>query len=513
MNALLSDNVGAIAGAIQAAIDADTVSMAKTKARVGVGYYEGKHDILHNRIFYIDDNDNIKEDTFASNIRIPHQFHTEMVDQKAQYLLTNQVEHEVEDETFKDYLEEYYDEDFQVFLKEMVEGASCKGFDYAFARTTTEDRLAFQNADMLQTIPIYDDEYVLRRMLYWWDEDIIKEGRTVHVVHAQIWDETQVWFFRSDDRRAFVFDTSVAPNPRPHVIAQAEDGTFVGRSYGSIPFHKLKNNKSERTDLEPVKALIDDYDIMNCFLSNNLQDFAEAIYVVSGFQGDDFSKLRQNVKSRKVVGVGSGGTVDVKTVTIPVEGRKAKMEIDKENIYKFGMGFDSTQVGDGNITNIVIKARYTLLDMKASKIESYLRSLLKWCNQLVTEDINRRHGTAYKAEDVKFTIEPEVMANESDLANIELVEAQTKKTLIEAILSAAPKLDDDSILQLICEQFDLDWEEVKEQLETQEYTPGLAEGTDPEASPQPGDPANNNLAGLPAVPPAPNVGGIGNAGA
>ncbi len=53
------------------------------------------------------------------------------------------------------------------------------------------------------------------------------------------------------------------------------------------------------------------------------------------------------------------------------------MEIDKENIYKFGMAFDSTQVGDGNITNIVIKARYTLLNMKANKTEARLRALLE----------------------------------------------------------------------------------------------------------------------------------------
>ncbi len=61
--------------------------------------------------------------------------------------------------------------------------------------------------------------------------------------------------------------------------------------------------------MKPIKALIDDYDLMNCFLSNNLQDFAEAMYVVSGFQGDDLSKLRQNVKAKKVVGTGSDGGI------------------------------------------------------------------------------------------------------------------------------------------------------------------------------------------------------------
>lgn len=217
---------------------------------------------------------------------------------------------------------------------------------------------------------------------------------------------------------------------------------------------------------------------MNCFLSNNLQDFAEAIYVVSGFQGDDLSKLRQNVKSKKVVGTGSDGGLDVKTVTIPTEGRKTKMDIDKENIYKFGMAFDSTQVGDGNITNIVIKARYTLLNMKANKTEARLQALLEWMNKLVIDDINRRYTKAFDPTEVSFTFTREVMVNETDIVNNEKAEAETRKIILESILQVAPRLDDDNVLRLICEQFDLDWEDVKEALEEAEYTKGLSDNTD-----------------------------------
>lgn len=269
-------------------------------------------------------------------------------------------------------------------------------------------------------------------------------------------------------------------NPKPHIVAQNEAGEKASRDYGKIPFYRYKNNQKEFSDLRPIKALIDDYDLMNAFMSNNLQDFAEAIYVVSGFQGDDLSKLRQNIKGKKVVGTGTGGGIDIKTVTIPVEGRKTKMEIDKENIYKFGMAFDSTQIGDGNITNIVIKSRYTLLNMKANKTEVRLQAMMKWINEMVVADINRRHNTAYKASDVKFTFTREVMVNENDLVNNEKVEAETKQVLINAILTAAARLDDETVLKLICEQFELNWEDVQEAIETQDYTSGLSDGTDPE---------------------------------
>jgi predicted DsbA family dithiol-disulfide isomerase len=57
---------------------------------------------------------------------------------------------------------------------------------------------------------------------------------------------------------------------------------------------------------------------------------------------------------------------------------------------------------------------------------------------------------------------------------------QTQETIVNSILAAAPKLGDESVLKLICEQFGLDWEEVQALLEDQESTPApLIANTDP----------------------------------
>lgn len=476
---LLSEDPSTIATGILEAVNQDRQTATKAGAREGVRYYEGKHDILNNRIFYIDDNGQLKEDKYVSNIRIPHQFMTEQVDQKTQYLLSKPLEFDTEDEGFYSHLEEYYNEDFQLFLQEMVEGGSQKGFEYAYARTGADDKLSFQVADSLCVFPIYDENNEVKRICRYYDKAIVVKGKEITLTIAEVWDEKQVWFFKSEKGKKFELDESREFNPRPHILAKNDEGKLASRDYGQIPFYRYKNNQKEFSDLKPIKALIDDYDLMDAFMSNNLQDFAEAIYVVSGFQGDDLTKLRQNVKSKKVVGTGTNGGIDIKTVTIPVEGRKTKMEIDKENIYKFGMAFDSTAIGDGNITNIVIKSRYTLLNMKANKTEARLRALLKWVNKLVVADINRRYNTNYKADDVKFSFVREVMVNENDLATNEKVEAETKQVLINTILAMAPRLDDETVLKLICEQFDLDWEEVQAALDEQDYEPAIeAEPTD-----------------------------------
>lgn len=475
---LFSDNPDTVAKALNRTIANDRASSAKEKARTGVRYYNYDHDILKNRIFYIDDNGILTEDEYASNVKIPHAFFTEQVDQKVQYLLSNPVEAIVEDETFQKYLNEYYDEDFQLFLHEVLEGASKKGFEYGYARTNSEDRLCFQVADGLQTLTIEDNDGV-QRIIRYYDKDKTIEGKNTTITIAEVWDDEQVTFFVTGKNKRFQFDTGRAMNPRPHVVAKDENGDYLQRDLGQLPFYRLSNNKQERTDLEPIKALIDDYDLMAAYLSNNLQDFTDAIYVVKGFRGDDLSKLRQNIKAKKTVGVGEDGGVDIQTVDIPVEARKTKLEIDKEAIYKFGMAFDSTQIGDGNITNIVIKSRYALLDMKCNKTEVRLRAMLKWINELIVNDINRRYGTSFDAADITINIVRETMANENDIYFNEKVQAETKAIIIQSILAVAPRLDDESVLRLICEQYDLDWEEVSQLLEEQEYTSGLQDGTDP----------------------------------
>jgi SPP1 family phage portal protein len=470
MNPLLSDNINAIAGAIKKAIEADGKNEQKERAREGVNYYNFKHDILDNKIYFINDDGNMVEDQYASNSKIPHAFLNELIDQKTQYLLSNPIEVTVDgDDELQKQLNEYYDEDFQLFVQELVEGGSQKGFEYAYMRTNNQDRLTFQVADALKVIPIYDDSNELKRIMRHYVKTITKGNKTIKIHHAEVYDESKVFYFVSENNGEFVPDTAQAINPAPHVRAVNKEGQLAGRSYGTLPFYRYKNNQAERTDLEPIKAIIDDYDLMNAFLSNNLQDFAEAIYVVKGFEGDSLDKLRQNIRTKKTVGVGSDGALDVKEINIPVEARKTKLELDRENIYKFGFGFDSSQVGDGNVTNVVIKGRYTLLNMKANKTEVRLRAFLKWANQMIINDINRRTGRAYDPSLVSFTITREMLVNENDIIANEKAEAETRSVEMQTLLAVAPKLPDETVLRKICEAYELDFEEVQALLETQDY--------------------------------------------
>ncbi|WP_349533038.1 phage portal protein [Leuconostoc citreum] len=468
--ALLSNDTQQVAQSLK-------VFVENEDAKKGIAYYEGKNDILDNKIYYYDDNGTLKEDKNASNIKIPHRFMTEIVDQKVQYLLSNDLKVEVDSENnttsgLQEQLDKYYNAQFKQVLQDLLTNASTKGFEYLYAQDNNNDQIQFIVADGLKITPLTDDKGNVIKLLRYWQENLLINSKKQIVNHVEIYDNNTVTYYVAVGNDNYNLDTSLKPNPRPHVISLSSDDEpeISGRSLGTIPFYRFQNNNSEETDLQPIKALIDDYDIMNAYMSNNLQDMAEAIYVFNGDMDISTSEMKQNIKAKKAVITGtSANSFDLKTYDIPVEARTRKMEIDRQNIYKFGMAVDSLQVGDGNITNVVIMSRYELLNMKANKLETRLMALLDWVNQLVISDINRRLGSTYTTDMVTFEVERSMLINEQDKANIAKIEADTKSVAVQTLISIAPYVDNTTLVNKIAELFDVDVGTVIENMRTQEY--------------------------------------------
>lgn len=449
-------------------IDNDSSSEKKKFAEVGQRYYEANHDILKSRLFYYNADGNLVEDTTRSNIKISHPFFTELSDQLSAYMLSfkeNPIRAKEAVEGLQDYLDEYFDDDFYTEISELITGAYNKGFEYIYAYKNAEGRLAFQCADSLGVIEVRakdtDDE--CEYFIYWYIDRIDKGKKEIRRI--QVWSNQETWYYVQSGNGRVKIDDSVPINPRPHVVfTEKKKNVKKGYSFGFIPFWRLDNNKKQISGLKPIKALIDDYDLMECGISNNLADFDTPLHVVTGFQGDNLDELQTNLKTKKILGVDEGGGVEVKTVDIPYQARKAKADEDEKNIYRFGMGFNSSQVGDGNITNVVIRSRYALLDLKANKLERRLKKLLKQLVKVVLDEINKMNKTDYKVSDVYFDFVREITTNESENYSNEKTKAETQQVQINTILNVAAVLDDETIVKAICEVLDIDYEEIKDKL-------------------------------------------------
>lgn len=453
-------------------IQEDFVSEKKQTAKIGQRYYEGEHDIKNYQLFYYDADGNLVEDKTRSNIKISHPFFTELVDQEVQYMLSGKdgfIKSDIPE--LQSLLDEYFNEneDFTSELYEALTGCVAKGFEYMYAYKNSEDKLSFQCADSIGVVEV-ESKFASDNknyIIYWYIERIDKDKKCVKRI--QVWDDEQTYFYTQLEEGKLTLDesTSERPNPRPHVLYKKEnDDTTYYEGLGFIPFFRLDNCRKQFSGLKTIKAIVDDYDLMSCGLSNNLQDASEYLVVVKGFQGDNLEELMKNVKTKKHIGVDgeNGGDVDFKTVDIPYEARKIKLELDEKNIYRFGMGFNSAQLGDGNITNIVIKSRYALLDLKCNKLEIRLKQFLRKILKVVLQEINDSNDTDYQQKDVYFDFEREIMTNALDNAQIEQIDAQTEQVRVNTLLSLEGTLGSETVIQSICDTLDIDYEEIKGKL-------------------------------------------------
>ena len=445
-------------------ISEDTASEKKQLARKGQAYYEGRHDILKYRLFYYNADGKLVEDIYRSNIKISHPFFTELVDQVVQYVLSGGSFVKSDDPELQSELDRYFDDEFLAELADTATGAKAKGFDYMYGYRNDKDRLSFQNADSLGVVEV-EARFASDKqdhILYWYIDRIDKERKKVKKIMD--WTTQEVAFYVQYDNGSLIPDYTEPINPSPHVVV-TENGEKYAETFGYIPFFRLDNNKKQVSGLAPVKDLIDDYDLMASSLSNNLADFDMPIHVIKGFQGDKLDELQKNIKTKKMIGVDEEGGVEVKTVDVPYEARKVKLELDEKNIYRFGMGLNISGLKDtAATTNIAIKAAYSLLDLQALKFEIKLKQFMSKVVDVVLKEINNKQGTDYQLSQVYYKFEHEMMSNATENAQNALTESQKRQTEINTRLGLGTYLDNETLMQLVCEQLDIDYEEIKSKL-------------------------------------------------
>lgn len=449
----------------------DSNSKKKKFAMIGQEYYEGDHDIKNHRLFYFNADVKAEEDTIRSNVKISHPFFTELVDQATQYILSG------DDGIIKSDIPElqaemdfYFNdnEDFTSELSEAITDCQTKGFAFMHSFKNEEDRTTFQCADALGVVEV-EARFASDKkehIIYHYVDRIDNNGKKVTKIID--FDDECAYFYTQIGDGEIKKDENEIINPMPYNLYKKKGSDEVFRKssqVANLPFYRLYNNKKQQSCLKPIKALIDDYDLMACGLTNNIQDAAEYLVVVSGFNGDDLEELMQNSRIKKHIGVEENGGVEFKTINIPYEARKAKLELDEKSIYRFGMGLNTSGLKDtAATTNIAIKAAYSLLDLKCSKLVIRLKQFLRKLIKVVLQEINEINGTDYQMKDVYFNFKPEIMSNEQENKQNELTEAQTRQMEVNTLLNIAAQLDNETLMQLICEQLDIDYEEIKGKL-------------------------------------------------
>lgn len=447
----------------------DEGSTLKRMAREGQRYYDGEHNILDYRMFYWNAEGNLVEDRTRTNAKIPHPFFKELVDQGVQFVLSGNDDGIImsDDEELQKLLDLYFNKNkrFMVELSETITGMQAKGFDYMYAYKGRDDRLVFENADCLGVVEVEGRfaEDKKEQRIYKYIDRIDKDS------HVQwkilVIDDENTYYYKQTDNGEIEKDEDVALNPRPHAVYEKDEKLYVKEDYHLLPFFRLDNNKRRISLLTAVKPLIDDYDMMSSGLTNNLIDFDIPLYAVKGYEGDNLDELQQNLKTKKMVGLDEEGGIEVHTVDVPYQARMEKLNLDEKNIYRFGMGLNMSGLKDTNATtNIAIKAAYSLLELRCSKMIDQIELFLQEIVEAVLAEINDTEGTDYSITDVYFDFTPEILTNELENAQIAQTNAQEQQLRINTLLGLATQLDSETLMKEICAVLDIDYEEIKSKL-------------------------------------------------
>lgn len=468
MNKLTTDDIKKL-------IDNDKNSVQKSFAKIGQRYYEGNHDILKYRLFYYNADGELVEDKTRSNERIAHPFFTEIVDQLSSYLLSD-AEGIISSDAdgLQEKLDLYFDEDFFSELSDLITDAQIKGDGYLYGFKNEENRLQFQFADTLDIIEVREKDTDTNAECFIYSYvDRVDFGKKL-IIRTQVHYSDETEYYVSVNGGKLEKDMKITPNPRPNVIYSDNDGKKYGGRLGFLPFWRFDYNRKRISALKPIKPLIDDYDLMECGLSNNLQDFDTPIHVVKGFQGDNLNELQQNIKTKKIIGVDDNGGIDIKTVNVPYEARKTKADEDEKNIYRFGMALNTQGLKDTSATtNLAIQAAYTLLDLKATKVINRLKKYLKQIIKVVIDEINEQNGTGYNAKDVKICFHPNMLLNETENISNEKTKAETQQIKINTLLNVAAQIGDEKLLESICDEMEWDYEQIKSLIDEQSPEDGI----------------------------------------
>ena len=224
-------------------IQEDYSSERKSFARIGQRYYDGEHDILHSKLFYYDAEGEIQEDKTRSNIKIPHPFFTELVDQQAQYMLNGEAFIKSDNPDLQRELDKVFTDDFTSELTETITSTATKGFGYMYCYKDANDNFRFENADSMGVVEVRakDTDDNCKYVIYWYIDKNTKAQKKIKRI--QVWTDKEIYFYTQSDDGAIVIDDTEEINPRPHIIYKDEKGSLTYDTFGYIPFFDIDNNK------------------------------------------------------------------------------------------------------------------------------------------------------------------------------------------------------------------------------------------------------------------------------
>lgn len=453
-------------------VEDDSVSPEKLKMQNGVKYYNVENAEIQAKTF--NEVTILKKRVEIPNIpnnRVMHGYYRIAVDQKVGYIGDPQftTDSTVVDET----IQEVLGEEFPDLCNDWEKGATNKGVEYLYPYVDEEGNFDMVIFPATQIVPIYDTRFnkrlvnVIRYYVYTYKDQV--KNKATELYKIEVYHKHGIDFWTQNVNKKLEYDRFEPYLSKKRILGEEEnlsvnrDGNLESDRDNveqltwddQIPIIELPNNTEKMPDLYLAKTLLDDYDLHKSVFSNDLESVQEALLHIQGYrvtggtveeQALEWAKLKETIlRLKMILTTGENDKVDAVKQEIPHGAKDSHLDRTRSELWTLLMGVDPQQVGDGNITNIVIKARYLLLDMKSNlmiaKLQKALRRLLFFVAKYVelTPNSAELKLAQFNYKDVKIMIDKNALVNEK-----EVIENLAKSTDMsaESRLEKHPYVDD-----------------------------------------------------------------------
>lgn len=456
-------------------IKVDMKSEEKQTMKDADDYFVVKNTKISNRrkmMMLVDDKENpyLKDDFSKANYKAKHSYLQELVNQCTNYLAGKPIKldykQKISDENKNKIDDELYrNNDFLGFLQTNIDNVQLYGKTYM--RIVRDEELnKFVTYDPKEIIMFYDDfgEPILAIRYFTKTElDADKKGVS-EVKYAEVFDKEHKVTFKQNKKgqwekgeKELVYANKVTYTD--------EEGNEIKSEVSSLeipvfPIIEWKFNDGCIPTISNIKDFIDLQDTNLSDLANNVEDIQDAIWILENYNGQNLKEFMEDLKVKKALKVGIGGSAHPETIDIPIEARAKLYELCDKNIYKFGFGINFSERDSlGNVSGVGLKWSYAPLEQKANSIENNGQEALNnFFNILFT-----LMGFDYDSNDLEFVFNRTMIANEQE---------QTS-----TVMSASQVLSRKTVLANLPMVKDVD-EELEELEGEDEYDEQVPEGTD-----------------------------------
>jgi SPP1 family phage portal protein len=322
----------------------------------------------------------------------------------------------IEDDNLKNPKKEY--KNFLRKFTSLLKGASNKGVEWinVYRDKTEGAPIRWAVVDARQCIPIWETVYQekLSGMIrYYSVSTTIASDESQDLITAEWWDDKNVRRFQQQSDGSYLL-LSTEPHWQVVFSGNAEPQP---NSLGTVPWIPVANNDEYITDLEAIKSLIDDYDLLTSDRSNTLTDLQDAILAVKGYEGDSEVELRLKIKHNKIIRLSTDSEADAKAITYepPSQAHTEHLDREERDIHLFGRGVKmrSDEAG-GNPSGVALKMMTTWLLLKCSAAEAGLSIAFSQLVWFITEYLKEK-GISYDPSAISIKFNQALILNESEV--------------------------------------------------------------------------------------------------